>query len=235
MKSKLKLWASSSSTMADTLQVMNPYSKNKVVSFPRFTKLIIHHTLAKFPYLPRRSNEPHHIFEDDRVVGFTLASANVEAKGIRIPDDLLTEEIRGQRHISYMMMILIVTMKNCFKDTCRHMLLLSSHLYAALNVKFKKSLISTDSCKHIILRKWDNDDHPGGLPKGDKNAKKQKTTRSIKSVKGVSSSKQSIHGFEAPSLTQWQDFDTGYEVQEVDDEEVVLEEATKKVLVELEL
>ncbi|GKE10669.1 hypothetical protein Tco_1414220 [Tanacetum coccineum] len=66
----------------------------------------------------------------------------------------------------------------------------------------------------------DHDDHPGGPPGGDKNAKKQKTTRSTKSVKGVSSSKQSIQGSEAPSLTQWQDFDAWYEVQEVDDEEI---------------
>ncbi|GJU15601.1 hypothetical protein Tco_1143567 [Tanacetum coccineum] len=60
---------------------MNPSSKNKVVLYPRFTKLIIYHTLAKFLDIPRCSNEPHQIVEDDRVVGFMVDSGNVEAKG----------------------------------------------------------------------------------------------------------------------------------------------------------
>ncbi|GKC96453.1 hypothetical protein Tco_1161895 [Tanacetum coccineum] len=56
-----------------------------------------------------------------------------------------------------------------------------------------------EESEHIVLHKWDHDDHPGGPPEGDKNAKNQKTTRSTKSVKGVSSSKQSIQGSKAPS------------------------------------
>nr|GEU44010.1 phospholipase-like protein [Tanacetum cinerariifolium] len=38
--------------------------------------------------------------------------------------------------------------------------------------------------RHTILSKQDHDDHLDGPPKGEKNAKKQKTTRGIKSTKG---------------------------------------------------
>ncbi|GJR86437.1 hypothetical protein Tco_0210448 [Tanacetum coccineum] len=52
-------------------------------------------TLAKFPDIPRRTNEPQHTVKDNGVVGFIIASRNVEAKGMRIPDELLTKDIRG--------------------------------------------------------------------------------------------------------------------------------------------
>ncbi|GJW38030.1 hypothetical protein Tco_0060950 [Tanacetum coccineum] len=76
-------------------QLMNPSSKHKVVWYPRFTKLIIQHTLAKFPDIPRRTNKPQHTIDDDAVVGFIIASGNVEGKGMRISNDLLTKDIRG--------------------------------------------------------------------------------------------------------------------------------------------
>ncbi|GJR91652.1 hypothetical protein Tco_0215663 [Tanacetum coccineum] len=60
---------------------MNPSSKHKLVPYLRFTKLIVQHSLAKFLDIPRRTNEPSHTVEDDVVVGFMIASGNVEAKG----------------------------------------------------------------------------------------------------------------------------------------------------------
>ncbi|GJS21495.1 hypothetical protein Tco_0450127 [Tanacetum coccineum] len=78
----------------------------------------------------------------------------------------------------------------------------------ALKVKFEKSLISTNSFKHTILRKQGHDDHPDGPPEREKNAKKQKTTL---------------------------DFDAWVKDQEVDDDEVVSKEATPDFLAELEI
>ncbi|GJY76163.1 retrotransposon ORF1 [Tanacetum coccineum] len=72
-------------------QLMNPSSKHMLVPYLRFTKLIVQHSLTKFPDIPRRTNEPSHTVEDDVVVGFMIASGNVEAKGVRILDELLSE------------------------------------------------------------------------------------------------------------------------------------------------
>ncbi|GJY45727.1 UBN2 domain-containing protein [Tanacetum coccineum] len=41
-----------------------------------------------FPDIPRCTNEPSHTIEDNVVVGFMITSGNVEAKGMRIPDEL---------------------------------------------------------------------------------------------------------------------------------------------------
>nr|GEV14773.1 retrovirus-related Pol polyprotein from transposon TNT 1-94 [Tanacetum cinerariifolium] len=61
-------------------QLMNPSSKNKVVPYPCFTRLIIQHALARFPNILRCSNKPQQTVEDDGVVGFMLATGNVKAK-----------------------------------------------------------------------------------------------------------------------------------------------------------
>ncbi|GJY88777.1 hypothetical protein Tco_0503405 [Tanacetum coccineum] len=106
-------------------------------------------------------------------------------------------------------------------------------IWDALKVKYEKYLVSTDSCRYTVLRKWDYDDHPDGPPEGEKNAKKLNTTLGTKSAKGESSPKQSVQGSKAPSSTHQQDFDAWVEVQEVDDDEVVSKEATLEFLAEL--
>ncbi|GJV38774.1 hypothetical protein Tco_1417214 [Tanacetum coccineum] len=105
MMSKFKHWENSSSntfinhgkryakySVDDGIQYqfMNPSFKNKVVPYPRFTKLIIQYPLAKFLAIPRHTNEPQHIVEDDGGVGYLIANGNLEAKGMQIPDESLT-------------------------------------------------------------------------------------------------------------------------------------------------
>ncbi|GJY86337.1 hypothetical protein Tco_0500363 [Tanacetum coccineum] len=73
---------------------LHPTAKNKVVPDPRYTKLIINHILAKYPKIPKRITEPHHNITDDDVVGYMISSVRSNAKGMRIPDELLTEDMK---------------------------------------------------------------------------------------------------------------------------------------------
>ncbi|GJU73971.1 hypothetical protein Tco_1265376 [Tanacetum coccineum] len=61
------------------------------------------------------------------------------------------------------------------------------------NVKFEKSSASVGSCRDDAFPKHDHDEHQGddAPPEGEKNAKSQKTSKSLKSARG-SSSKQPV-------------------------------------------
>nr|GEV96533.1 hypothetical protein [Tanacetum cinerariifolium] len=75
------------------------------VKIQAFWKIL--HQPSKFPDILRRTNEPQHTIDDDVVVGFIIASGNVEGKGMQISDELLTKDIRGLQRKSCMMMILM--------------------------------------------------------------------------------------------------------------------------------
>ncbi|GJX34621.1 hypothetical protein Tco_0246178 [Tanacetum coccineum] len=74
-------------------QLMNPSTKNMVVPYTRFTKLIIDHILTTHHKIPKRLNEPHHLVAHDDVVQSIFASENFKGRGMGIPDYLLTQEI----------------------------------------------------------------------------------------------------------------------------------------------
>ncbi|GJU92319.1 hypothetical protein Tco_1304742 [Tanacetum coccineum] len=72
-------------------QILHPSFKTKVViPYPRYTKLIIQHSLESHPLIPKRLNEHHHTSEDGDFVGYMLSNATETTIPIMIPDTLLT-------------------------------------------------------------------------------------------------------------------------------------------------
>ncbi|GKE80383.1 hypothetical protein Tco_1550383, partial [Tanacetum coccineum] len=78
-------------------------------------------------------------------------------------------------------------------------------MWTVLKAKFKKSSILYESCRHIVFHKQDQDDHSDNTLEGEKGVKKQKTTKATKCAK----------------------------VQEINDDEVISEEASPEFLAEL--
>ncbi|GKE51557.1 hypothetical protein Tco_1486713 [Tanacetum coccineum] len=76
-------------------------------------------------------------------------------------------------------------------------------MWVILKEKFEKSLVISETCRHTVFRKRDHDDHSGAPPKGEKSAKKLKTSKGTKSAK------------------------------EIDDDEVISEDASIEFLAEL--
>ncbi|GJY41782.1 hypothetical protein Tco_0429052 [Tanacetum coccineum] len=74
--------------------------------------------------------------------------------------------------------------------------------YMQTHVKFENSSAIPNSFKHTVLCKWDHDGHLDFLTKGEKKAKKQRTTRGTKYAKGTSSSTQKPQESNAPSSTE---------------------------------
>ncbi|GKC02416.1 hypothetical protein Tco_0994026 [Tanacetum coccineum] len=72
---------------------MNPSTKNPVVPYPHFTKLITDHILKTYPDIPKRLNKPHHLVVNDDVVYSIFASRNSKGRGMGILDYLLLAEI----------------------------------------------------------------------------------------------------------------------------------------------
>nr|GEU38264.1 hypothetical protein [Tanacetum cinerariifolium] len=74
-------------------QLMNPSTTKPAASYPKYTKLIIHHILTKHHDIYKRANEPHHSITNDDYVKSIFATRNTKARGMGIPAMLLTEEI----------------------------------------------------------------------------------------------------------------------------------------------
>ncbi|GJT31252.1 hypothetical protein Tco_0911527 [Tanacetum coccineum] len=72
-------------------QLMHPTTN---VAYPRFTKIIVDHILAMHPDIPKRTNEPYHIVENDEVLKSIFNSRKTKGRGMRIHDWLLIEEIK---------------------------------------------------------------------------------------------------------------------------------------------
>ncbi|GJX16403.1 hypothetical protein Tco_0217235 [Tanacetum coccineum] len=68
---------------------MNPSTKNPVVLYPRFTKLIIDHILTTHHDILKRLNEPNHLAAHDDVVHSIFAYGNSKGQGMGIPNYLL--------------------------------------------------------------------------------------------------------------------------------------------------
>ncbi|GKC79384.1 hypothetical protein Tco_1130158 [Tanacetum coccineum] len=64
------------------------------VPYPRFTKIIIDHILTMHPEIPKRTTEPYHRVENDEVVKSIFNYGKTKRRGMRIPNWLLTEEIK---------------------------------------------------------------------------------------------------------------------------------------------
>ncbi|GJZ33670.1 hypothetical protein Tco_0579106, partial [Tanacetum coccineum] len=79
----------------------------------------------------------------------------------------------------------------------------------------------------------DNHNDHSDAPPGEKNMKTQKTSKGTKSTKVTSSSINNWQEYKTTSLTQQHDYDGWYEVQEIDDDKVISEEASLEFLAEL--
>ncbi|GJX66045.1 ribonuclease H-like domain-containing protein [Tanacetum coccineum] len=64
------------------------------VTYPRFIKIIINHILTMHLEIPKRTNEPYHIVENDEVVKLIFNYGKTKRRGMRIPGWLLTKEIK---------------------------------------------------------------------------------------------------------------------------------------------
>ncbi|GJZ99041.1 hypothetical protein Tco_0671592 [Tanacetum coccineum] len=71
----------------------------RLIPYPRFTKIIIGHYMTKNHEIPRRLHGHCHRVENDEVIKTIFNSGkNKEGKGMKIPDWMLTEEMKHTGH-----------------------------------------------------------------------------------------------------------------------------------------
>ncbi|GKD41577.1 hypothetical protein Tco_1261784, partial [Tanacetum coccineum] len=73
----------------------NVFQKKEAIQYPRFIKLIIADLMKKFPNIPQRIDEDYHSIKDDIPLVSVYTTGNVLVRGMLIPDEFLTEEIRA--------------------------------------------------------------------------------------------------------------------------------------------
>ncbi|GKA62891.1 hypothetical protein Tco_0762410 [Tanacetum coccineum] len=71
--------------------------KKDSISYTRFTKLIIADLMKKFPSISLRLEEDYHSIKDDVPLGSVYTTGNVTIRGMLIPSELLTDEIRASK------------------------------------------------------------------------------------------------------------------------------------------
>ncbi|GKA31183.1 hypothetical protein Tco_0717488 [Tanacetum coccineum] len=69
--------------------------KKEAIQYPRFIKLIIADLMKKFPDIPQRVDEDYHSIKDDTPLVSVYTTGNVLVRGMMIPDEFLTKEIRA--------------------------------------------------------------------------------------------------------------------------------------------
>nr|GEZ01027.1 hypothetical protein [Tanacetum cinerariifolium] len=110
------------------------------------------------------------------------------------------------------------------------------YMWKDFKAKFKKSYAPSESCI-IFFCKRDHDEHPNdnALHEGEKGTKNQKTTGGSKSAKDSSSSKQLVKESQTISFVQQkpQEYDGWSDIQEIDEDEEISEEASPTFLNEL--
>ncbi|GJR79132.1 hypothetical protein Tco_0149917 [Tanacetum coccineum] len=75
--------------------INNVFQKKEAIQYPRFIKLIITDLMKKFPSIPPRIEEDYHSIKDDILLVSVYTIGNVTVRGMLIPDEFLTEEIRA--------------------------------------------------------------------------------------------------------------------------------------------
>ncbi|GJW78937.1 hypothetical protein Tco_0140619 [Tanacetum coccineum] len=69
--------------------------KKEAIQYPRFIKLMIADLMKKFPNIPQRIDEDYHSIKDDIPLVSVYTTGNVLVRGMLIPDEFLTKEIRA--------------------------------------------------------------------------------------------------------------------------------------------
>ncbi|GJW26218.1 hypothetical protein Tco_0040029 [Tanacetum coccineum] len=106
-------------------------------------------------------------------------------------------------------------------------------LWNALKAKYEKSSASTNSCRYDAFCKRDHEDHPGddAPPKEEKSAKRQKTSRSSKSViRSLSKQPVKESNISASKQPQQHDLDAWVNIPVIDEDEVIPKDETPKLL-----
>ncbi|GJZ50278.1 hypothetical protein Tco_0604468, partial [Tanacetum coccineum] len=71
----------------------------KLIPYPRFTKMIVDHYMTKHPDISRRVHDNYHIVKnDDLVKNIFNSGKNKEGAGMKIPNWMLTEEMKLTGH-----------------------------------------------------------------------------------------------------------------------------------------
>ncbi|GJT43057.1 hypothetical protein Tco_0951772 [Tanacetum coccineum] len=73
----------------------NVKQKKEAIQYPRFNKLIIIDLMKKFPEIPQRIEEDYHSIKDDIPLVSVYTTGDARVRGMLIPDEFLTEEIRA--------------------------------------------------------------------------------------------------------------------------------------------
>ncbi|GJY08266.1 hypothetical protein Tco_0375320 [Tanacetum coccineum] len=108
-------------------------------------------------------------------------------------------------------------------------------LWDVLKSNFEKSSTSTTSCRDDAFCPQHHDDHQedDAPPEGEKKAKRQKTSKSSKSVR-ISSLKQPSSTYVYERQQQQQDWDTWIKPQVTDEDEVILKDTTPELIDEIQ-
>ncbi|GJT53804.1 hypothetical protein Tco_0988858 [Tanacetum coccineum] len=70
------------------------FQKKDVITYPRFTKLVIADLMKKYPSIPKWLEEDYHSIKDDILLVSVYSTRNVLFQGMPISDAFLTDEIR---------------------------------------------------------------------------------------------------------------------------------------------
>ncbi|GJU95092.1 hypothetical protein Tco_1319848 [Tanacetum coccineum] len=73
----------------------NVKQKKEAIQYPRFTKLIIVDLMNKFLKIPKRIKEDYHSIKDDIPLVSVYTTGDVRVRGMLIPNEFMTEEIRA--------------------------------------------------------------------------------------------------------------------------------------------
>ncbi|GKC33399.1 hypothetical protein Tco_1040693 [Tanacetum coccineum] len=74
--------------------INNVFQKKEAIQYPRFIKLIVADLMLKFDLIAARQDEHCHSIKDDIPLISVYTTGNVRVKGMLIPDELLTDDIR---------------------------------------------------------------------------------------------------------------------------------------------
>ncbi|GJZ47748.1 hypothetical protein Tco_0601580 [Tanacetum coccineum] len=83
------------------------YTKKDVIQYPRFTKLIIADLMKIFNSIPPRLENDYHSIKDDISLVSVYTIENVTVRGMLIPDEFITDDIRATEEYKEYMKVFV--------------------------------------------------------------------------------------------------------------------------------
>ncbi|GKB64983.1 hypothetical protein Tco_0921169 [Tanacetum coccineum] len=199
--------------------------KKDVIQYPRFTKLIIAALMKKYSSIPQRLEEDYHSIQDDIPLASVYSMGNVTVRGMLIPNEFITDNIRATEEYKEYMKVFgreeeITKMVKGEED---------EESYAS---EFVDSMLNDDDDSSTMIEPGSHKEYPKTVndddenekkdddkkdkvvsreddapPEGEKRVKRHKTSKSSWSSKSArsSSSKQpaSTYVFERQQQQDW--------------------------------